>query len=108
MATQQPQPDVPSVEVSVETHGEVNVDLHHVSDSSSHKESDNPSTIDDGKKMESQRKAWFENAIKDKLKIPNSYEEVSVLIVRWHPDIDDYRTGHDNEVNIHTRFRPGE
>jgi hypothetical protein len=34
-----------------------------------------------------------------KLNIPNGYEDVSVLIVRWDPKIDEYRMGHDKEVS---------
>jgi hypothetical protein len=62
-------------------------------------ESHRPPPRDDRKDTEAQRQAWFENSVKDKLNIPNGYEDVSVLIVRWDPKIDEYRMGHDKEVS---------
>ena len=55
---------------------------------------------DDEKRKETQRQAWFENAIKKKLNIPNSYLQVAPLIIRWDPEIDDYDEGHTSEVSI--------
>lgn len=51
---------------------------------------------------ESQRQAWFENAVKKKLEVPNNYEQVAVLIMRWHPDVDDHGVKHDVEVSCET------
>lgn len=56
------------------------------------------SPTDDEKKEETQRQAWFENAVKKKLNIPNSYIQVAPLIIRWSPEIDDYDDGHTSEV----------
>jgi hypothetical protein len=54
---------------------------------------------DNEREMGTQRQTWFENAVKRKLSIPSDYVDVSVLIVRWHPDMDDHRSGHDHEVS---------
>lgn len=99
MAAPQLQPDSTALDVSVDAHLDVDVHVHNASDATSHDETHKPPQSDDEKKMEPQRQAWFENAIKDKLKIPNSYEEVSVLMIRWNPEIDEYRDGHDREVS---------
>lgn len=56
------------------------------------------SSNDDERKLETQRQAWFENAIKKELKIPNSYVHVAPLIIRWDPVVDDYNAGHSEEV----------
>ncbi|KAF3037639.1 hypothetical protein E8E12_005056 [Didymella heteroderae] len=56
------------------------------------------SPTDDEKKEETQRQAWFENAVKKKLNIPNSYIQVAPLIIRWSPEIDDYDDGHTSEI----------
>ncbi|PSN69311.1 hypothetical protein BS50DRAFT_572468 [Corynespora cassiicola Philippines] len=50
------------------------------------------------KKMESESQLWFQNAVNDKLKIPNSYMKVAVLVLRWNNDIDDHAEGHDKEL----------
>lgn len=104
MTAKQFQSDHPAVDISVEKHGDVEVDVHVLPDASYHEESIKSSSIDDENKMDTQRQAWFENAIKDKLKIPNSYAEVSVLMVRWHPDFDEYRDGHNREVGVSVCF----
>lgn len=57
------------------------------------------SSNDDERKLETQRQAWFENAIKKELKIPNSYVHVAPLIIRWDPEVDDYDPGHSEEVS---------
>ncbi|KAH7121194.1 hypothetical protein B0J11DRAFT_59573 [Dendryphion nanum] len=49
--------------------------------------------------QESEKQAWFQNAINEKLDIPNGYLKVAVLIVRWHEDIDSFPVGHEKEVN---------
>lgn len=50
-------------------------------------------------KKESERQTWFQNEANDTLKIPNGYLKVSVLIIRWHEDIDEFE-GHNEEVSI--------
>lgn len=101
MAAQERQPEASSVDISVERRGDVDVVVHNVTDMSSHEDIYEQSSVEkEERKMETQRQAWFENAIKDKLKIPNSYAEVSVLIVRWHPDLDEYNNGHSDEVSL--------
>lgn len=56
------------------------------------------SPTDEEKKEETQRQAWFENAVKKKLNIPNSYVQVAPLIIRWASEIDDHDKGHTIEV----------
>lgn len=55
---------------------------------------------DEEKKEETQRQAWFENAVKKQLNIPNSYVQVAPLIIRWDPKIDEHSDGHTEEVSI--------
>lgn len=101
MAAQQRQPEASSVDISVEKHGDVDVVIHNAPD-----ETHEQLAIDNvERKMETQRQAWFENAIKEKLKIPNSYAEVSVLMVRWHIDLDEYSVGHSEEVSDYDHIR---
>lgn len=59
---------------------------------------------DTEKKRESERRAWFQNAANEKLHIPTGYHKVAVLIVRWCEDLDEFRTGHDEEVCIMVIF----
>lgn len=54
---------------------------------------------------ESERQAWFQNAVNEKLDYPTGYLQVAVLVVRWHQDIDGFPTGHNAEVSIHHRSR---
>ena len=51
-------------------------------------------------KEESERQAWFQNAVNGAMDIPIGYLKVAVLIVRWHEDIDEYAEGHTTEVRI--------
>lgn len=46
---------------------------------------------------ESQRQVWFQNKANELLDIPNGYEKVAVLIIRWDEEIDEF-PGHDEEV----------
>ncbi|KAF2795883.1 hypothetical protein K505DRAFT_301288 [Melanomma pulvis-pyrius CBS 109.77] len=56
-------------------------------------------------KKESERQTWFQNEANDTLKIPNGYLKVSVLIIRWHEDIDEFE-GHNEEIaRLETLFR---
>jgi hypothetical protein len=50
-------------------------------------------------KEETERQAWFQNEVNDRLDIPNGYLKVNVLIIRWHEDIDEFE-GHNEEVSI--------
>lgn len=65
----------------------------------SHGETCGVAPDDDEKKEETQRQAWFENAIKKELNIPNSYLQIAPLIIRWDPAIDEYADGHTKEVS---------
>lgn len=49
-------------------------------------------------KKESERQTWFQKKANTVLDIPNGYLKVSVLIVRWHEKIDEFKKGHDDEV----------
>ncbi|KAF2995095.1 Phosphatidylinositol-4-phosphate 5-kinase [Curvularia kusanoi] len=51
-------------------------------------------------KNEADSQTVFENAVKQKLNIPNGYEKVAVLVVRWDDELEDPRLkeGHDEEV----------
>lgn len=53
-------------------------------------------------KNEADSQTLFENAVKQKLNIPNGYEKVAVLVVRWDDDLDDpkFKEGHDEEVRM--------
>jgi hypothetical protein len=60
----------------------------------------NVTTPDDKDKIEqSTKRVFFEEAVKEKLNIPSGYVKVAVLVLRWHPDIDDYAEEHTNEVS---------
>ena len=62
-------------------------------------------TPDDKEQLkESERQAWFQNAVNEKLKIPNGYFNVAVLVIRWAEDIDGFREGHNKEAS-HTNRR---
>lgn len=99
MTTQQPQPDKMTLRVIADTHSEVTAQLE---PGSAPELSQNKrfivSASDSDKKEETQKQAWFENAIKKKLKIPNSYVQVAVLIIKWDPELDNYSKGHEKEV----------
>jgi hypothetical protein len=49
---------------------------------------------------EADTQAYFDNAVKEAMNIPNGYERVAVLVVRWDESLDDpmFRAGHDEEV----------
>ncbi|OAL47996.1 hypothetical protein IQ07DRAFT_646192 [Pyrenochaeta sp. DS3sAY3a] len=47
---------------------------------------------------ESERQAWFQNAVNEKLDNPTGYLQVAVLVVRWHQDLDKSWEGHDAEI----------
>jgi hypothetical protein len=53
-------------------------------------------------KNEAVSQTWFENAVKRELNIPNGYEKVAVLVVRWDDDLDDpkFKEGHAEEVCV--------
>lgn len=106
MESQQPQPDSMTVRVTSDTHSEVvtQVRTGSVSDCD-HNKCFVVSPSDNEKKEETQRQAWFENAIKKKLKIPNSYVQVAPLIIRWDSGIDEYSKGHDHEVSDRSAVR---
>lgn len=58
---------------------------------------------EDGAKQElqreSERQAWFQNESNVHLNIPNGYEKVAVLIIRWDDSIDEFK-GHEEEVSV--------
>lgn len=100
METQQPQSDGQSLLSTGEAQ-----DVSH-SDSSAGPISDMlPSEAcvikpnDEEKKRESERQAWFQNAVNERLNIPTGYLKVAVLVVRWHDEIDQFRKGHDEEAS---------
>ena len=53
-------------------------------------------------KQEAESQTWFDNAIKRELNIPNGYEKVAVLVIRWCDDLEDvkFKSGHDREVCV--------
>ncbi|KZM21040.1 uncharacterized protein EKO05_0011167 [Ascochyta rabiei] len=99
MDTQQSQPD--SLTIQTTTKAQFELTPQETAESAqglTQGESFTVSSSDDERKQETQRQAWFENAIKKELKIPNSYVQVAPLIIRWDPEIDDYRDGHNKEI----------
>jgi hypothetical protein len=67
----------------------------------------NVTTPDDKDKIDQSRKrGCFEEAVKKRLNIPSGYVKVAVLVLRWHPDIDDFAEDHTNEVSSHQTCLP--
>ncbi|CAO2652883.1 Nn.00g022940.m01.CDS01 [Neocucurbitaria sp. VM-36] len=103
MATQQPQIDEQTVAPSVDTrHASLASSL--VAPKSDMIASEacviTPDDIEKKpeKIRESERQAWFQNAVNERLNNPTGYQKVAVLVVRWHDEIDGFSKGHNEEI----------
>jgi hypothetical protein len=65
----------------------------------------NVTTPDDKDKIDqSTKRGCFEEAVRKTLNIPSGYVKVAVLVLRWHPDVDDFAEEHTYEVSLHRRY----